>query len=175
MSLHTPNVVLEVSLSFTNCYPVQNINRSGTPILKCFKKCTQTPTDQIQPICPNTASILVIRLNSNYGCITAAFYFKYCSPLRTRNHDNDMGNLGLFRKNGLKVCVNPFMGCNAIFFPKVYSSYFILTFFHLCRFEGWGFGVWVLNRVFGVVVFSWWGLGPVVWSLLSFLGLGLFM
>ena len=36
----------------------------------------------------------------------------------------------------------------------------------------WGFGVGVLYWVFGVGVFSWWGLGPVVWGLLGFLGWG---
>ena len=36
----------------------------------------------------------------------------------------------------------------------------------------WGFGGRVLNWIFGVEVFSWWGLGPVVWDLLGFLGWG---
>mgnify|MGYP001793554487 CR=1 FL=1 len=31
-----------------------------------------------------------------------------------------------------------------------------------------GFGVRVSDWVFGVGVFSWWGLGPVVWGLLGF-------
>ena len=37
---------------------------------------------------------------------------------------------------------------------------------------GFGFGVGVLNWAFQVGVFSWWGLGPVVWGLLVFLGWG---
>ena len=40
---------------------------------------------------------------------------------------------------------------------------------HLWWFGVWGFGVGVLYWVFGVEVFSWWGLGPVVWGLLGFL------
>ena len=35
-----------------------------------------------------------------------------------------------------------------------------------------GFGVGVLDWVFGVGVFGWWGLGPVVLGLLGFLGWG---
>ena len=36
----------------------------------------------------------------------------------------------------------------------------------------WGFGVGVLDLVYEVGVFSWWGLGPVVWGSLGFYGLG---
>ena len=35
------------------------------------------------------------------------------------------------------------------------------------------FEVW--DSVFGIGVFSLWGLGPVVWGLLGFLGFGLFI
>ena len=35
---------------------------------------------------------------------------------------------------------------------------------------GWGFGVGVLDWVFGVRRFSWWGFGPVVWGRLGSLG-----
>ena len=58
------------------------------------------------------------------------------------------------------------------FFPQVYSLKFFLNFAHLWWFGVWGFGVGVLFWVFGVGAFSWWGLGPVVWGLLGFLGLG---
>ena len=56
----------------------------------------------------------------------------------------------------------------AIFF---FPGLFFLIFSYFCSFMVvWGFGVGVLYWVFGV--FSWWGLGPVVWGLLGFLGLG---
>ena len=57
-------------------------------------------------------------------------------------------------------------------FSQGYFPYFFLIFAHLWLFGGWGFGVWVLVRVFWIGVFSWRGLGTVVWGLLGFLWLG---
>ena len=55
----------------------------------------------------------------------------------------------------------------AIFFPGL----FFIPFPHFCSFmDGWG---WRLGSGFRVGVYNWWGLGPVVWGLLGFLGLGL--
>ena len=56
-----------------------------------------------------------------------------------------------------------------IIFPMVI---FYTFFSFLWWLGGWSFGVWVLNRVFGVGVFCWWGLGPVVLGLLGFFGVG---
>ena len=58
-------------------------------------------------------------------------------------------------------------------FPSSYSLYFFLIFAHLWWFWGWGFGVRVMDWVFEVGFFSWWGLVTVVSCRLSFLGLGL--
>ena len=60
----------------------------------------------------------------------------------------------------------------AILFSQVYPLKFFLIFDHLWWFWFWGFGVWVLVWVFGVGVFSCWGLRPVVWGLLGFWGWG---
>ena len=57
----------------------------------------------------------------------------------------------------------------AIFFP---GSFFYICFSFIALRE-WGFGYWVLDWVFGVFVYSWWGLVPVVAYLSRFfLGLG---
>ena len=58
--------------------------------------------------------------------------------------------------------------CSVLVF--VYTAIFFLIFAHLLWFGVWGF--WVLDWVFGVWVFCWRGLGPVVWGLLGFLGWG---
>ena len=51
-------------------------------------------------------------------------------------------------------------------FSQGYSLYFFPHFFSFM--VVWGFGVGVLDWVLGV--FSWWGLGSVVWGLLGFWG-----
>ena len=58
------------------------------------------------------------------------------------------------------------------FFSQGYSLYFFLILAHLWSFGVWRFGVGSYIGVFWVGVFSWWGLGPVVWGLLVFLGWG---
>ena len=59
-----------------------------------------------------------------------------------------------------------------IFFSHGYSFVFFLNFPNFM--VDWGFGVVDLDLVFGVRVFSWWGLGPVVSGFPGFSGLGLF-
>ena len=58
---------------------------------------------------------------------------------------------------------------SAIFFP----ASFFYTFLSFMAVREWGFGYRVLDWVFGVFVFSWWGNVPVVAALLRvFLGSG---
>ena len=58
----------------------------------------------------------------------------------------------------------------ALFFPMA----ILHIFFHFCSYMVvWGFGVEVLDLVFGVRVFHWWGSGPVVWGFLGLFGLGI--
>ena len=64
------------------------------------------------------------------------------------------------------------MAIRPIFLSQVYSFYFVLIFAHLFMVV-WGFGVGILDRVFGVEIFNLWGLEPVVWGLLGFQELGL--
>ena len=55
------------------------------------------------------------------------------------------------------------------FFPKV----ILYTFFSFYSFMVvWGFAVGVLRWVLEFGIFSWWGLGPLVWGLLGFWGRG---
>ena len=79
-------------------------------------------------------------------------------------------NLGAWKSSNHITSKNTF---SRYIFSQVYSLYFFLIFAHLWWFGVWGFGVGVLYCVFGVGVFSYWGLGPAVWSLLGFLGMGL--
>ena len=62
------------------------------------------------------------------------------------------------------------IGCFFPLFP-LFFILFVLIFAHLWWFGGCGFAV--LDWAFVVRVFSWWGLGPVVWDFLGFFGLGL--
>ena len=68
--------------------------------------------------------------------------------------------------------VSEFKYDDCYIFSQGYSLYFFLILAHLWWFGVLGFGVGVLFWVFGVGVFSWWGLGPLVWGLMGFLGWG---
>ena len=57
----------------------------------------------------------------------------------------------------------------AVFFPRVILLTFCLIFARIWWFWGRGLGLGVLVWIFRVGVYSWWGLGPVVWGILGLL------
>ena len=65
------------------------------------------------------------------------------------------------------LCYQKAVPCQlCYFFPGLFFN-FIFIFAH-----SWWFGFGVLDWVFVVGVFSWWGFVPVVWGLLGFFGEG---